>query len=99
MTGAARSVAVTGALGNLGWKLLCQLAAHSTCKRLVGLDVKEASQLQYDALRAATKGRDVEIEFAACDLTDWRDRRPFRRAKPLPRSIVVRCRCFDGDEL
>lgn len=75
MAGTARSVAITGALGNLGWKLLCQLAAHSTCKRLVGLDVKEASQPQYDALRAAAKGRAVEIEFVACDLTDWRDLR------------------------
>jgi len=75
MADTARSVAVTGALGNLGWKLLNHLAAHSACSRLVGLDVKEADQAQRDALGAAANGRDVEIEFVACDLTDWRDRR------------------------
>jgi nucleoside-diphosphate-sugar epimerase len=75
MDSTSRSVAVTGALGNLGWKLLNHLAAHSTCSRLVGLDVKEADQAQRDELRKAAKGREVEIEFVPCDLTDWRDRR------------------------
>ena len=42
----ARSVAITGALGNLGWKLMRQLAAHSAATRLVGLDNRPADATQ-----------------------------------------------------
>ena len=75
MTETTRSVGVTGALGNLGWKLLLHLAAHSTAPRLIALDYREADQPHRDALREAANGRAVDIEFVACDLTDWDDAR------------------------
>ncbi len=70
-----RSVGVTGALGNLGWKLLLHLATHSTAPRLVALDHREADRAQRDALSDAANDRKVDIEFVTCDLTDWDDAR------------------------
>ncbi|MDA0745359.1 MAG: NAD(P)-dependent oxidoreductase [bacterium] len=65
------SVAVTGALGNLGWKLMVHLAQNNMVKRLVALDAHEP-----DAGRAAVLVADTqaEVEFVRCDLTDWNDR-------------------------
>lgn len=71
----ARGIGVTGALGNLGWKLLLHLAAHSDAPRLIALDYKEANQAQRNALRDAADGRRVDIEFVVCDLQDWCDMR------------------------
>ena len=33
-------IAVTGALGNLGWKLLCHLAQYGETSTLIGLDLQ-----------------------------------------------------------
>jgi len=62
-----QSIAVTGALGNLGTKLLHHLARRSTIQKLIGLDLRVASPEQAAALPA--------VEFIACDLADWHDRR------------------------
>ncbi len=75
MSETSRSVGVTGALGNLGWKLLLHLATHSRAPRLVALDHREADQTQRRALREAANGREVDIEFVVCDLQDWNDTR------------------------
>ena len=69
----SRSVAITGALGNLGWKLMCHLAAHSTSPRLVGLDNRPAGAAQTEQLRQLAGDRPVD--FVECDLADWSDRR------------------------
>lgn len=71
----ARSVAITGALGNLGWKLMRQLAAHSAATRLVGLDNRPADATQEAELRQLANGRSVAIDLVECDLADWRDSR------------------------
>ncbi|MBT5800126.1 MAG: NAD(P)-dependent oxidoreductase [Gemmatimonadetes bacterium] len=71
----ARSVAVTGALGNLGWKLLCHLAEHSASTRLIGLDNRKASPAQEAELRRLPGERPVDIDLVECDLADGQDRR------------------------
>ncbi len=71
----ARSVAVTGALGNLGWKLLCHLAAHSAITRLVGLDSRKASREQEAELCQLAGDQSVAADLIECDLSDWHDRR------------------------
>ena len=71
----ARSVAITGALGNLGWKLLCHLAEHSASTRLVGLDNRKAGPGQEAELRRLAGEREVDIDLVECDLADWQDRR------------------------
>ena len=79
---ASRSVAVTGGLGNLGWKLLLHLARTSPCALLIGLDVRTPSLEQLEVLQAAAArnrtGAAPAIELLACDLADphdsrWRD--------------------------
>jgi nucleoside-diphosphate-sugar epimerase len=71
----ARSVAVTGALGNLGWKLLCHLAAHSAITRLVGLDSRKASREQEAELCQLAGDQSIGVDLIECDLSDWHDRR------------------------
>lgn len=71
----ARSVAVTGALGNLGWKLLCHLAAHSAITRLVGLDSRKASLEQEAELCQLAGDQSIAVDLIECDLSDWHDRR------------------------
>ena len=71
----ARSVAVTGALGNLGWKLLCHLAEHSASTRLIGLDNRKASPALEAELRRLPGERPVDIDLVECDLADGQDRR------------------------
>ena len=71
-----RGVAVTGALGNLGRKLLSHLA-RSGWPRLIGLDVREQPEVEA-ALRAdaeAATGHAPELTIQACDLGDPHDRR------------------------
>ena len=78
----SRSVAVTGGLGNLGTKLLLQLARTSPCPLLIGLDVRPPSSEQLETLQAAAAqnrtGATPAVELLECDLTDphdsrWRD--------------------------
>jgi nucleoside-diphosphate-sugar epimerase len=67
-------VAVTGALGNLGTKLLCHLASRGF-RKLIGLDVRENSDqvalVQQAATDAGHSRPDVRIQ--TCDLTDPAD--------------------------
>lgn len=74
------AVAVTGALGNLGTKLLRHLAAHSAIGHLIGLDLSEATSNQIEELQAIAHSQYPErdplhVEFIACDLGDWQDTR------------------------
>ena len=75
----ARSVAVTGGLGNLGTKLLQHLARTSPCDLLIGLDVRAPSSEQLEPLQNAaaqnTTGVTPAVELLQCDLTDPRDSR------------------------
>ena len=91
-TDAKIGVAVTGALGNLGWKLLCHLATTNAVNRLVGLDVREAAAEHTEKLQtiAQTYHPDQEppeVEFIQCNLSDWHDRR-WRRTIERVDSIV-----------
>ena len=69
MTGALpiRSVAIIGALGNLGIKLLHHLSTQDTLQRLVGLDVRAVSSQVAASL--------PRVEWVQGDLADWQDRR------------------------
>lgn len=69
------SVAVTGALGNLGWKLLSHLAQTGRFTRLVGLDIVAASPDKVAALVALSPDDSLNVEFIECDLTNWHDTR------------------------
>lgn len=70
-------IAVTGALGNLGWKLLCHLAEHSATPRLVGLDLKEAEPGHLEQLQtiAEIHAEPPQIDLISCDLSNWHDTR------------------------
>jgi nucleoside-diphosphate-sugar epimerase len=74
------SVAITGALGNLGWKLLRYLAQGGSFDRVVGLDVKQPDQarsdtiLEFASLNAAA-AHPPQVQLVQCDLRDWNDRR------------------------
>ena len=70
-----RSVAITGALGNLGWKLICHLAAQSGCSRLIGLDSRKADEGQEAELRRLAGGRTLDFDLIECDLAAWDDQR------------------------
>lgn len=62
-----RRVAVTGALGNLGIKLLHHLSAQEGFEGLVGLDVRQVPPGTQAAL--------PRVEWVQGDLGDWGDRR------------------------
>jgi len=69
-------VAVTGALGNLGTKLLCHLASRGF-RKLIGLDVQE-DPAHVDLIRkaAADSGHpEPNVRIQACDLVDPADDR------------------------
>lgn len=76
----SRSVAVTGATGNLGWKLLNHLVAESRAPRLVGLDIRppdpeRLAALRRRARRQAGDREPPDIEMVQCDLARWHDQR------------------------
>ena len=68
-----RRIAITGACGNLGWKLLCHLVQQSNVDQVFGIGLdrptdKQRHELsQFDGHAKAT--------FVASDLTDRQDRR------------------------
>lgn len=64
---AIRTIAVTGALGNLGTKLFRHLVATGRAYRLIGLDVRSASEAPQQVVPG--------VEYIACDLADWQDLR------------------------
>lgn len=74
------AIAVTGALGNLGTKLLRHLAAHPAIGHLIGLDLREVTSDEIEELQAIARSnrpeRDrLQVEFITCDLSDWQDMR------------------------
>ncbi|MBV7330046.1 NAD-dependent epimerase/dehydratase family protein [Chloroflexi bacterium TSY] len=72
-----QTIAVTGALGNLGTKLLHHLARCEFSQRLIALDLQTPTTDQAASLHAAAKERTLPpaIDFVQCDLSNWHDRR------------------------
>ncbi len=70
-------IAVTGALGNLGWKLLCHLSEHSAAPTLIGLDLNAPKPGRLEQLQTISEihANPPEIELITCDLADWNDHR------------------------
>jgi nucleoside-diphosphate-sugar epimerase len=70
-------IAITGALGNLGWKLLCHLAEHSAAPRLVGLDLRDAEPGRLEQLQTISEihADPPQIDLITCDLSNWHDQR------------------------
>jgi nucleoside-diphosphate-sugar epimerase len=70
-------IAVTGALGNLGWKLLCHLAEHSPAPTLIGLDLHAPKPGRLEQLQtiAEIHADPPNIDLVTCDLTNWNDQR------------------------
>lgn len=66
-------IAITGAAGNLGWKLITHLVSLDRVSHLVGLDEQPVSRQRLDQLRV--HGDVGSIEFVSCDVADWQDRR------------------------
>jgi len=73
------TIVVTGALGNIGFKVLCDLARQSGALRVIGLDALPAREAQREALAAAAAHSSVKprtrAELLQCDLLDYRDAR------------------------
>jgi len=74
------SVAITGALGNLGWKLMCHLAKQGTFRRIIGLYHTERGPDRIATLQQLARGntaldRPPEIDLRQCDLREWGDMR------------------------
>ena len=67
-------VAITGAMGNLGGKLIRYLAARPGYTRLIGLDIHQPSAAERANIEAQVR-HGARIDLRACDLTDWHDRR------------------------
>lgn len=75
-----RTVAITGSLGNLGGKLIAHLIRQQRTPRIVGLDLHlppagVVASLQEMAATPKGDGAPTVLDFVACDLSDWRDRR------------------------
>src|SRR5262249_33128012 len=68
-----KRIGISGAMGNLGLKLLEHLMSLPEVSRVIGMDLKAPSAQQLGQIRQL-KGSD-KAEFVACDLTDWNDRR------------------------
>ncbi|MBX3436688.1 MAG: NAD(P)-dependent oxidoreductase [Planctomycetaceae bacterium] len=66
-------IVVTGATGNLGWKLISHLSSHPHVSHIVGLDCDSPTPAQL-AQRLGT-GHSAQGMFVQCDLTRWDDRR------------------------
>jgi nucleoside-diphosphate-sugar epimerase len=74
----ARSVAITGALGNLGSKLIDYLIRRKRTPRIVGLDLHMPTSDYLASLRQlaaenAVDGKTTAIDFVSCDLAEWHD--------------------------
>lgn len=74
-----RSVAITGALGNLGSKLLAHLHRQDPTLKLIGLDNRPISSVP--AVRVAG------VDYVECDLGDWQDQR-WRKAIEQANAVV-----------
>ncbi len=68
-----KRVVITGAAGNLGWKLVRHLCADGHVSRVVGLDLNPPTEQQLAELSAA--GHGDRFKAVCCDLADGDDRR------------------------
>ncbi|MFO1019974.1 MAG: NAD(P)-dependent oxidoreductase [Planctomycetales bacterium] len=66
-------VTITGVRGNLGWKLLKHLSVHPQVAKVIGLDLQTPSTEQLQELQQLQPT--AKVEFTACELLDWNDRR------------------------
>ncbi len=67
------NVVVTGSCGNLGWKIVRHLNSLDAISNVIGLDLRTPSVEQLGEVQAGNANE--RVEFVACDLTDWQDRR------------------------
>lgn len=68
-----RSIAITGVLGNLGWKLMTYFAEYSEATRLLGLDYKTIGPEKREEIKRLASRREGEapvIDWLSCDLTN-----------------------------
>ena len=65
------SVAITGAFGNLGWKLIQHLAENNIVQRIVGLDLRGPNDAQMTRIQQFATH--TTIEWVECNLSDWHD--------------------------
>ena len=70
---ATRSVTITGARGNLGWKLVCHFVQLPQVGQVFGLSRGLPSEEQLNELSTLSGGK--KAQFAQSDLTDWKDER------------------------
>lgn len=68
-----KRIGITGAIGNLGLKLLEHLVGLPDVSNIIGMDLRQPSKEQLAELQKL-RGID-KAEFVACDLTDANDRR------------------------
>ena len=68
-----KRIGITGAIGNLGLKLLEHLVGLSDVSSIIGMDLRQPSEEQLGGLQKL-RGID-KAEFVACNLTDANDRR------------------------
>lgn len=74
-------ILITGALGNLGFKLLCHLVTLDQITEVVGLDIRLPNEAELASLKLVTPPRNTNTDkarFITADLTDptdarWRD--------------------------
>lgn len=64
-----KRVGITGALGNLGTKLIEQLTTNQRVSGIIGLDQASPTPQQRKKLQQQN------VQFLQCDLGDWRDER------------------------
>ena len=71
----SKTVLLTGATGNLGWKLLHHLVSLPGYARFVGLDLRQPDPDRLAALQqvAQAAGQQPELQFITCDLADPHD--------------------------
>ena len=68
------SIVVTGAVGNMGFKILKHFAARGAAGQVFGLDAKAPTEQQRQEVEQ-TRNPDRQVHFVECDLTDWSDAR------------------------
>ncbi len=66
-------VIVTGALGNVGFKVLEHLATRGRTKHLIGMDCESPTEEQAKRAHAAAAAGGCQLEFVQCDLTQFDD--------------------------
>ncbi|MEM7029904.1 MAG: NAD-dependent epimerase/dehydratase family protein [Chloroflexota bacterium] len=64
-------VAITGAFGNLGWKLIQHLATNQVVPKIIGLDLRGPNDAQMRVIEQFAGQTD--IGWVEANLTDWHD--------------------------